>query len=255
MNIKNVTLEVDSLEIVGHLYLPRNVDMIPYSTVCICHGIPEKTSAPGDRGYPLLAENICRQGFAVFIFNFRGTGVSDGNFDILGWTRDLEVVIDYLCAEVYVSKISLMGFSGGAAVAVYVASRDKRISSIVACSCPAEFSWFNGIDDPQPVVDYFRDVGIIRDEGFPPSVDEWLAGFRLVSPVKYIAGISTGHLLLMHGSLDETVDVSNARKLYAAAREPKQLIIVDGAGHRLRRDDSAMASAIEWLKFCAKIDG
>jgi len=34
---KNVTLEVDGLNIVGQLYLPDKG--IPYPTVCVCHGI------------------------------------------------------------------------------------------------------------------------------------------------------------------------------------------------------------------------
>ena len=55
-------------------------------------------------------------------------------------------------------------------------------------------------------------------------------------------------LLLVHGNRDETVDVSHAYKLYARAGEPKQLSIVDGAGHRLRQNDKAMTIITDWLK-------
>jgi len=92
---KAVALKVDSIDILGQLYLPGNKSRYP--TVCVCHGIPAGTPPdPNDRGYPELAERICREGFAVFIFNFRGTGASGGNFDILGWTRDLKAIVDYL---------------------------------------------------------------------------------------------------------------------------------------------------------------
>ena len=87
--VKKVVLEVDGLNIIGQLHLPGEGDQTPYPTVCVCHGIPAERRHPVDRGYRLLAERICRQGFAVFIFNFRGTGDSGGNLDILGWTRDL----------------------------------------------------------------------------------------------------------------------------------------------------------------------
>ncbi len=168
---KKVTLKVEGLKLVGQLYLPGEGDRTPYSTVCVCHGIPAKSPDPSDRGYPLLAERICHQGFTVLIFNFRGTGASNGNLDILGWTRDLEAVIDYLypLPEVDRSRLSLLGFSGGAAVSVYVAAQDKRVSSVVTCACPAEFSFLTEVSEPQSVIDHFRSIGAIRDEGFPHS--------------------------------------------------------------------------------------
>ena len=249
MLIRTVALEVDGLNISGQLYLPDN--QTPYATVCVCHGIPAGTPPdPGDGGYPLLAERICHEGFAVLIFNFRGTGFSGGNLDILGWTRDLKAAIDYLWAlpEVDRSRLSLLGFSGGAAVAVYVASQDKRVSSIVTCACPAEFTFFTKVDEPQSVIDHFRSIGAIRDKDFPYSTQDWLDGFRLVSPIKYVAGIAPRPLLLVHGGQDETVAVSDAYKLYARAGEPKQIVIVDSAGHRLRQNEPAMATVIDWLK-------
>ena len=91
MTNQEITFEVDGLRLVGQLYLPARVASSP--VVCICHGIPADAPAANtrikDRGYAGLAEDICRWGFTVLIFNFRGTGGSQGNFDILGWTGDL----------------------------------------------------------------------------------------------------------------------------------------------------------------------
>ena len=244
---KSITLEIDGLNIVGQLYLPGNE--IPYPAVCVCHGIPSGVPPdPNDGGYPLLAEKICREGFAVLIFNFRGAGASSGNLDISGWTRDLKTAIDYLfiLPEVDRSHLSLLGFSAGAAVSVYIASQDKRVSSIVACSCPAEFNF--SVNNPQPAINQMRNIGTIRDKDFPPSVEQWSNGFKLVSPIKHIAQIAPRPLLLVHGSQDDVVEVSHAHRLYQKAGEPRQLIIVDGAGHRLRQNDKAMAAVLNWLK-------
>jgi len=139
-------------------------------------------------------------------------------------------------------------FSGGAAVSVYVASQDSRVSCVATCACPAEFTFITEADEPQSVIDHFRSIGAIRDEDFPRSAEEWLNGFRLIRPVEYVAGIAPRLLLLVHGSKDETVDMSHAYRLYDKAGEPKQMIVVDGAGHRLRQDDRAMAIVIDWLK-------
>lgn len=244
-----VVLEVDGMAIVGQLYLPDS--RTQYPAVCVCHGIPSgKPPDPGDGGYPQLAERICREGFAVLIFNFRGTGNSSGNLDILGWTRDLQAAIDYLWSQDNTdkSRLSLVGFSAGAAVSVFVASRDKRVSCVAACACPAEFTLFTEVDDPQPTIDHFRNIGAIRDAGFPLSTEEWLNGFRGVSPINHIARIAPRPLLLVHGSQDETVNISHVRRLYEIAKEPKRLVVIDGAGHRLRQDDRVISAILDWLK-------
>jgi fermentation-respiration switch protein FrsA (DUF1100 family) len=248
MRIEPMTLKLDGFNIVGQLYLPSG-DM-PYPTVCVCHGIPAGVADPSDRGYASLAGYLCSNGLAVLIFNFRGAGASGGNLDMLGWTRDLKATIDYLCtlSEVDKSRLSLLGFSGGAAVSVYVAAKDKRVTSVVACACPAEFDFSSRGDDPRSLIDHYREIGTIRDSDFPPSPREWLDGFRRVKPIDYIARISPCPLLLVHGSRDDTVSVNDARRLYAKAGEPKKLVIIEGAGHRLRRDERAMAIVRDWLK-------
>ncbi len=241
-----VPLEVDGVAIVGQLYLPDSKVLCP--AVCLCHGIPSGNPPdPGDGGYPQLAERICRDSFAVLIFNFRGTGYSGGNLDILGWTQDLRAGIDHLWSLDGIDKshLSLVGFSAGAAVSVYVAARDERVSGVVACACPADFSLF---DEPQSIIDRFRVIGTIRDEGFPPSVETWFSSFAEVTPVNHVAGIAPRPLLLVHGSQDDLVPLSHGRRLYGAAGEPKELVVLEGAGHRLRQDDRAVGAILDWLK-------
>jgi len=252
--VSNVILLVDGIKLAGQFYLPDEGLQAPYPTVCICHGIPAHVHDPKDRGYPLLAERICGEGLAVLIFNFRGSGFSGGNLDILGWTRDLKAAIEYLwmLPDVDKSRLSLLGFSGGAAVSVFVASQDKRVSSVVTCACPAEFGFATEVDEPQSLIEHFRSLGTIRDKDFPYSTGEWLSGFRIVSPINYIAQISPRPLLLVHGSEDEVVAVTQAHRLYERAREPKQIVIINGAGHRLRQHDQAMTVVIDWLKARAK---
>jgi fermentation-respiration switch protein FrsA (DUF1100 family) len=247
MKIKPVGIQIDGINIVGQLYLPEG--KAPYQTVCTCHGIPAGPPDPNDRGYASLAKYLCANGLAALIFNFRGTGLSGGNIDMLGWTRDLGAMLDYLCAldEVNKSRLSLLGFSGGAAVSVYVAARDERVSAVVCGACPAGFGKWT-CSDPQSLIRHFRDVGAIRDSDFPSSPQDWLDGFKQVKPIDYIAQISPRPLLLVHGDKDETVSVDDAQRLYAKAGEPKKLVIVEGAGHRLRHDQRAMAIVLEWLK-------
>jgi fermentation-respiration switch protein FrsA (DUF1100 family) len=248
---REVSFLVDSLRISGRVYLAAEGS--PQPAVCVCHGIPhgrqDTDSDVRDRGYPGLAERICREGFAVLIFNLRGTGDSQGNFDIMGWTRDLGAALDYLVTlpEVVGSEPALLGFSGGAAVSIHVAAHDKRVSSVAACACPAEFDSLVGCGAPE-VIEHFRRVGIVRDRDFPDSAEGWLDSFKQISPLKYVSRLSPRPLLLVHGSQDETVAVSHAHRLYAEAGEPKRIVIINGVGHQLRRDERAVAKVISWLK-------
>ena len=244
---EDISLSVDDIDIEGRLYLPGRGGRFPYPAVCICHGIPSgRPPGPGDVGYPSLAERICKEGFAVFIFNFRGTGASGGNLDMAGWAADLKAVLDYLFSLPVIdgSRFLLFGSSAGAAVSVYTAAGDSRVSGVIACACPAEFDF----TDSLPVIERFRSIGAIRDADFPRSAEEWLEGFRTVNPLMAVARIAPRPLLMVHGNRDEVVDVGNAYRLYAGAGEPKQLIIVDGANHGLRHNDRAMAIVIDWLK-------
>ena len=244
-----VVLEADGIAIIGQIVLPDKKNQYP--VVCLCHGFPSgDPPAQDDGGYPALADRICGEGFITFYFNFRGTGDSGGNIDILGWARDLLAVVDYIWLQDNVdkSRVSLVGFSAGAAVSVYVASKDVRISGVAACACPADFSLLMKRDEPQALIDHYRIIGAIRDADFPVSVDEWVSSFRPITPVKHINKITPRSLLIVHGSQDETVPISNAHRLYNKAGKPKELVIIDGAGHRLRREETAIQAVLGWLK-------
>ncbi len=245
---EKVLLDVEGISIYGQLYLPEGKG--PYPVVCLCHGIPALKPEPGAGDYGQTADEICRAGFAVMIFNFRGTGASGGNLDMPGWSHDLTAVIDYLYGlpDIDRSRLSLLGFSGGAAVAIYVAAGDRRVSCLAACACPTDFAMLTEADEPAAVIDHFRSIGAIRETSFPASPRQWLAGFRDVRPIDYVADITPRPLLLVHGDSDQTVVVNHAYRLYHRAGKPRELVVIDGAGHRLRHDNRAMAAVISWLK-------
>ena len=248
MEIKKIQLEVDGLELVGELHIPSNYRIHP--ALCICHGIPATPPDPTDKGYTLLAQRFCHAGFITLIFNFRGTGRSEGNLDILGWTRDLQAAFDFLYKQKEVDKahFCLLGFSGGAAVSVYAAVHDPRVSLVATCACPADFRSLTQRETTKDTIQHFRQIGAIRDKDFPPSVEEWEKGFEAITPINWVNKISPRPLLLIHGDADELIPLDHAYKLYQKAKAPKELKILPGAKHRMRLEESAMAFALDWLK-------
>ncbi len=248
--VRKLMLKVDNLLLPAEVYFPE-AGKDTYPAVCLCHGIPSGQPNPSDdRGYPALAERFCAAGFITFIFNFRGTGQAQGNLDIIGWTRDLKASIDYLVSldTVEKSRLYLLGSSAGAAVSIYVAANDPRVCSVATFACPGEFNFLADKKRVKAVIDHFRSIGLIRDKDFPASVDEWLNGFSEVSPLRWVDRISPRPILLIHGEKDDLVPVEHAFNLYKQAREPKELVIIPGAGHRLRFEEKAITTALNWLE-------
>ncbi|TET56103.1 MAG: alpha/beta fold hydrolase [Dehalococcoidia bacterium] len=248
MEMRGVRLQADGLELTGELHLPSGDKLLP--ALCICHGIPAVPPDPSDRGYTLLAQRFCRAGFITLIFSFRGTGRSEGNLDILGWTRDLQAALDFLhnLKEVDKGSLSLLGFSGGAAVSIYAAAHDPRVSSVATCACPADFRSIFQRETPVGAVQRLREIGAIRDRDFPPSIEEWERGFETITPINWIDKISPRHLLLVHGDADELIPLEHAQRLYEKANEPKELRVIPGARHKMRLEEAAMAVVLDWLK-------
>src|ERR1700692_519016 len=63
----------------------------------ICHGFPVDPLGAKLTGqsYPQLADRLAADtGWVVLAFNFRGTGLSEGDFSLGGWLADLPGGID-----------------------------------------------------------------------------------------------------------------------------------------------------------------
>lgn len=144
-------------------------------------------------------------------------------------------------------KISVMGFSAGAAVSVYVASQGSRISSLITCACPTQFRFATNHERSMSAIKQFSDIGIIKENAFPASIADWIAGFNKVRPIDWIEYISPRTLLIIQGTNDDVIDPASGRVLYERAGDPKEVLLIEGAGHRLRLEEQAMDSAFNWL--------
>jgi len=244
---RKISWQVDNITLVGKLYIPPGTNKHP--AVCISHGIPAVPYNAGDSGYSLLAQRFSDAGFTTLIFNFRGTGESQGDLDMAGWAHDLQGAINYLYQQktTKISSLCLLGFSAGAAISVYVAAHDARISSVVSCACPAEFTTLVNKKNALGAIQHFRDIGAIRNKDFPSSILGWIKGFESVKPIGCIDKVSPRPLLLIHGDADEIIPVGDAHRLYHRALKPKDLAIIQGAQHKLRLEEAAIATIFAWI--------
>jgi fermentation-respiration switch protein FrsA (DUF1100 family) len=122
------------------------------------------------------------------------------------------------------------------------------VTSVISCACPTVSRLGNDPDLARQYIAEFRKVGVIKDDGFPPSLEEWMAGFDYIYSLNWVGKISPRPLLIVHGTQDDVVPLDSSRALYERAGEPKDIIIIQGAGHQLRLVNEAMEGALNWLK-------
>ena len=179
------------------------------ATIIFCHGNGGNISSVGWMG-----QRFAKHGFNVLLFDYRGYGASEGVVaDESGLYADGDAAVAYVVKNkgVRPEQIILYGHSLGTTVAADVASRGtygavvlesglSSASSVAATALPWLPAWLHFL-------------GRNRFESA-----------RKLSSVK-------APILIAHGDPDKTIPTDEGRRLFAAANEPKKLLIVPGAGH------------------------
>ncbi|BBZ62688.1 alpha/beta hydrolase [Mycolicibacterium monacense] len=190
--------------------------------VLVCNG------NGGDRSMrAALALALRRMGLSVLLFDYRGYGGNPGRPTEDGLAADARAARDWLAAqpEVDPDRLAYFGESLGGAVAVGLAAARPPAALVLR-------SPFTSL----------ADVGAVH---YP-----WLPVRRLLldryPSIERIAGIHAP-LLVIAGDRDDIVPAGLSRRLYDAAAEPKEFVLVPGAGHNDPEllDGPQMLEAIE----------
>jgi putative redox protein len=196
----------------------------------ICHGFPGEPLSAKLTGQtlPNLADRVAADaGWVALTFNFRGAGLSEGDFSLGGWLTDLKAAIDHLLADDTIE------------------GEDPRARGVASFAAPADFS--DWASDPRKFVTQARNVGVIRSPSFPPDLNAWGRELSEIRPLSLIGKIPPRSLLIVHGANDDLVSMLDARALADAADGAVELRILYGAGHGLRHDPRAIAVLLGWL--------
>lgn len=240
----------DGITLRGWIVFPVPRPARQYPALILCHGVPSgsKPQPEGDTGYEGLAKEFTSMGLASVFFNFRGCGASDGNFDMAGWPRDLEAVLDRVLNTPYVDpdRVIILGFSAGGASAIRVTAENSSVFGLATVAAPAGFEIF-GKDD-QAILDDFRSRGLIKDPNFPPDLHHWVQGFKEVEARRWVRQYKGKFLLIVHGDADELVPVEHARELFHnAPAGVAELSIIPGGIHQLRLDPRCVSIVKTWI--------
>jgi uncharacterized protein len=164
----------------------------------------------------------------------RAHGKSGGAMATYGWLErhDTVCIIDALTATESVRHVGVLGVSMGAAIGLQAAAIDPRIEAVVAEDPFAnlrEVSYDYGGLDITPLLGktLFRPASIVamREAGL-------VGGFTPddVSPENAVASRAFA-VLIICGTRDHRIPCRHAERVYHAAIGPKELWVVDGAGH------------------------
>lgn len=197
------------------------------TTIILSHGYGDDQ----DQMIP-WADFLNRAGFSVFTYDMRERGQSGGKAVTLGAFEQTDLVsaVDYLVTrpDVDRGRIGALGVSLGASVTIMAAAADPRIGAVVDDSGFAAAS--------NVIASSFEAFVHIPAFPFAPitvKMAEWRTGANVhqVQPDKVIGRIGPRPIFIIHGTADTLVPPENSERNFAAAKEPKQIWWVPGAGH------------------------
>lgn len=172
------------------------------------------------------AATYVERGYGVLLFDLRAHGESEGDTSTLGYFERDDVIAAYTWLqaqpEIDPTRIVLHGESMGGAATIRAAAMLPDVRGVVIEST------FATLEDN--IHDGVRVSTGLPSFPFAPIIlyfGEQAADARITDlrPIDQIGQIAPRPLLLMHGEQDPLLDVQNAHRLYAAAGEPKTLVL------------------------------
>ncbi len=188
-----------------------NPNPYPEKVLLYLHGIG------GNVSYNLSTiQTFYKQGYSVFIIDYRGYGHSKGQFPRESEIyRDSQVAWDYLTQERQIEpqNIFIYGHSLGGAVAIDLGVRKPYAAGVIVENTFT--SMMDMVDHSGFIYKLFPSKLLLHQR-----FDSLAKLFLLKLP-----------LLLIHGTSDRTVPHTMSETLFQAARVPKKLLLVDDADH------------------------
>jgi pimeloyl-ACP methyl ester carboxylesterase len=171
------------------------------------------------------ARALAEAGYGVLLFDLPGHGESDGQ---INWGQSeraaLGAATTFTLAQPDVKhgKLGAFGFSMGGYALIGFAAKDARIKALAIAAAPP---------DPLEQSRYqFSSLGPVTQ--IPANLALRWSAMELEPTARQVIGsFAPRPLLMIGGTADKTVPEYMVRDLFAAARAPKELHVIDGAEH------------------------
>lgn len=226
----------------GTLHLPDRKDNAPL--VILCHGWTGHKNCY--REFVDISRDLCKEGFAVYRFDFRGSGESTREFQEQTHTTMLEdlktAVSEFEQHEDISDKIFLIGHSQGGFISkLYAAENNDRIEGLV--------SWMGRAYDyenwcAERYIKEFEKRGYVYAFG-QKITDEYYEDSK-----KYSIEVAFEQLeipvLLIYGTKDYTVPLSEGERAEENI-EDANLEVIDGLNHDFNKTEELYSKTLGFL--------
>ena len=215
----------------------------------VVHGFPADR---GPRGFipaslVSFSESLASQsGLHVLACCLRGIGMSEGAFSLDGWMEDLSSIVESTSSPAPGAAVWIVGSGFGGALGICLAATETRVSGVAALAAPATFS--DWMSDPEEALEFAKEMGVMAGQSSTVDPAAWARPFAEIDPLECAGRLGGRSVLVLHGSEDEIVPVSDARMIADAVGASAELRILQGAGHRLNSDPRAVALILGWLE-------
>lgn len=191
------------------------------------HGFRDRRRAGDPLAHPLL-----ELGYAVLLFDFRGSGASHGRFSGAGAIESPDVIaaLRYLegARNVPRSRIAYVGFSMGASTALLCAG---ALSDLAAVVLIAPYARLEGALEARTR----RFAGLALRPIFSPALSLYErllhVDLRSIEPVRSSALLAPAPLLLLGGQEDWRSPPADLQAILQQAGQPKELRLLPGHDH------------------------
>ena len=242
------TFESGRFSLFGNLCAPEHSS----TGVVMSHGL--ESDKEGDK-WPVIAEMLNGREIASIRFNHRGCGdaPTNGNNDgfenttLTGRIEDFSRAMDQFPPRI----IGLAGIGSSYGGMVVLGTSVPRLDTIVLMATPKSL--------PPELLEAHSGLQSVRLPSGQRLKNEFFQDTGTYDMLKLINKIRCP-VLIIHGTNDGVVPISDAYELHEAANEPKQLIVVDGGDHTFSdpvNRKTVMENAVEWIAehLTSKIQG
>ena len=196
-----------------------------------------------------MAKVLLKNDINLFVFDFAGCGLSEGEYITLGYheSHDLAIIVNFVSRLPGTGKIGLWGRSMGAATTMIYAHKDPRICAIVMDSPFADFSKL-AKELVQKQVKNLPGFIISSALSIVGSTIKKKTGME-VSKLKPIqcAGKTSIPAIFIHALNDELINIQHTLDLIEKYGGPKSLLSCDG-GHNSPRPKEVLNKIGEFFK-------
>ena len=145
--------------------------------------------------------------------------------------------------QAYMAPAILIGHSLGGAAVLAAAGQIAECKAVVTLNAPSDAKHVSGLfRDSVPKIDADGEAEVVLAGRKFRIKKQFLQDAAEQDLVVKIAQLRRA-LLVMHSPRDDTVDISNATKIFTAAKHPKSFISLDGADHLLTKREDAVYAA------------